>query len=284
MKIIKHLKEVLSETEMQMLEDGIKALVESEVKEKVDSHIAMLDEKAEEYCALEVEKCSAEIKVKLEEEYQEKIEQLEENITDQLDSFISSEISSQISESVIESAAKAELFSPIVEGVISLFSKNYTPLDTTGEKTLGDKDKKIAELTESVDKLIADKMELTELASIAASKLLIAEKTEGLTESKKNLVTTLLEGMDFDETEKKIGSIVKMVSESEENEEEEEEEEKDSEKNFSDEDGIDDDEEEKIEEEEEEEEEKNEEEEEDDKKKNLKESFSNFISSAEKFI
>lgn len=235
---IKELKDVLTEEQILSLEDDIKVMVKEEVDLRIEEKVNELEVKAEEYCEKEIsEKVEAE-KEKLIEEYEGKLEELEENIVEKVDQFLDSEINEQISDEAIEKLALNETFEPIITGIQELFETKYAALDSEGSKALAEAKEQVGKLEEEKDELIADKMELSELAESAAVKLKLKEATEELTETQKERVETFFEGKSFEEVEKKIEPFVAMLNESDDSDDEDDDTENiNEENNFSDEDG-----------------------------------------------
>lgn len=236
---IKELKDVLSDEQLVSLEDTIKEMVESEVGLRTEEKINELEAKADEYCEQEIAKKVEEEKEALIEQYDGKLEELEENIVEKMDQFLEAEINEQISDEAVEKVAINETFEPIIKGIMHLFEDKYVSLDSEGNKVLAEQKAKTEELEEKVSELIADKMELSTLAESAAVKLLIAEKTEDMTETQKDRVKTFFEGKSFDDAKEKIDSFVELIEESDESDNDEDTEDinENEENNFSNEDG-----------------------------------------------
>lgn len=220
-QIVESLKDVLSTDDL----DGIKSTISEMVKEKsdliVEEETKRLEKLADQYCEERVAKELNEAKEALIEEYDKKMEDLETSIVEKVDRFIDLEISTKISDETFKAIAINETYGPVIEGVMKVFSENYRPLDTVKpEKEIDKIQSKLDEATASIEKLNSrvqelheEKMELSELTERAATKLLIKDKTESLTESEKSRVTEFFEGKSFDEVEDKIGDFVEMITE-----------------------------------------------------------------------
>lgn len=240
-KITEKLKDVLSPEDLAELEEGIKKMVKEQVDEKVkllgEEKTSELEKKAEEFCEQEIEKKVAEEKEQLIEEYEKKMVDLETNMVDKLDKFLDSVISEQISDEAIAKIAINETYSPIVEGIKKLFEEKYVALDSEGDKLVKEVKKELEALKEENSRLLAEKMEADELAEKGAIRAILAEKTDGLTETQKERVNTFCEGKSFEDIESTIDSFIEIVEE--EKEEDKEDLKENADPNLSDEDADD---------------------------------------------
>lgn len=244
MDITKKLKEHLSEEDLKEFESAVKKLVSDQVTLKVEEKTIALENKAEVFCEQEIAKKVEEEKEVIIEEYEKKMEELETNLVEKLDKFLESEINEQISDEVISKIAINETFEPIIEGIKKLYENEYVALDVEGSGLIAKSKKDVEQLKEDNSKLISEKMELSELVEKGALKLIISEKTDGLTETQKKRVNVFCEGKAFSEVESKIDSFIEIVEEKEEvinesNEPSEEVNLDENQKNESNEDGID---------------------------------------------
>lgn len=218
MKITEKLKDVLKEEDLKELETGIKTMISEQVALKVEEKTIELEKKAEEFCEQEIsEKVEAE-KEALIEEYEGKMEDLETNMVEKLDRFLDSVITEQISDESIKAIALNETYEPIIKGIQAIFEEKYVALDVEGEQLVKEANAKVDQLKEENSSLLKENMEMSELAEAGAVKLLIAEKTDGLTDTQKDRVQTFCENKSFDEVENQIDSFIEIVEEKEEDE------------------------------------------------------------------
>lgn len=180
-----------------------------------ETAIERLQELAEGFVAKEVSDKVAEIKTQLDEEYAEKIQSLEENVVDKLDKFLDLEISSKISDELLESVAINEAYAPIVNGIRDLFENKFVAIDAEGTKIVAEAKAEAETLKTKLNESMADKIELVKKVESLQTGLLIATKSEGLTESQKNRVTVMLEGKSFEEVAAKIDTVIDIISETE---------------------------------------------------------------------
>lgn len=213
--ILSKLKGVMTEADLSKFEDAIKAMIDEKVNILSESRVKYLEEKAEEFCNIEVDKRLNEQKEILIKEYDSKLELFENNIVTKLDLFLESEILGNISEKAIERIAINETYRPIVEDIVKLFEEKYVALDTEGYGILREAKEEIVKLEESVSNTIADKMLLQTENDKLKSSVLFLEKTEGLTKKQKNKVLNLIEGKSYTDVKKTISSAIDLVVEQE---------------------------------------------------------------------
>ena len=72
-KQLEALKEVLSEEQINTLDEGIKEVIETEINLRVEEKIVELDKKADEYCEKTIEEKVSADKEKLIEDYDKKL-------------------------------------------------------------------------------------------------------------------------------------------------------------------------------------------------------------------
>lgn len=219
MKLTEKLKDVLKPEDLIELEDGIKLMVSEQVKLRVEEKTIELEKKAEEFCEQEISNKLESEKEALIEEYEKKMEELETNMVEKLDNFLDTVIVEQISEESIRKIALNETYEPIIQGIKTLFEDKYVALDSNGEKLVKEQKKLVETLKNENSELIKEKMELSELAENGAIKLLISEKTDGLTDTQKQRVHIFCENKSFDDVERQIDSFIEIVEDKEENEE-----------------------------------------------------------------
>jgi len=237
MKIYESLKDVLDESQLQSFKDEVEMAIQesAEIKSKeliqaskeeadlaveavtakadefvemkIASETALIEEKAEEYVALKITEATAE----LETDFDNKLESLEETVVSSLDSFLDNEIAERISDSLLDTIAEQQALLPLVNGIKSLFEDKFVALDTEGSSMVKELQAENAKLSESVEQGLQEKIELSQLAESAATKLLVAEKCESLTVSEADRVKTFFEGKDFSEVSTKIDKYVTIV-------------------------------------------------------------------------
>ncbi len=180
-----------------------------------ETAIEKIQEMAEGYVAKEVEEKVSEIRSQLEEEFAEKAQTLEENVVDKLDKFLDLEISSKISDELLESVAINETYAPLIKGIQHLFESQFVALDSEGSQIVESATSEAKTLKTKLNESLSEKIALADKVEKLQTGLLIATKTEGLTESQKERVLVMLEGKGFEEVSEKIDTVVDIITESE---------------------------------------------------------------------
>lgn len=213
-KYAEKLKGVMSEEDILAFESDVKKAIEESTDLRVEATVKDVEEKADEYCEMMIEKKTAEIKEELIKEYDEKLSKLETDIVEKLDVFLESEISSQIKPELFESVARTKVYEPIIEGIVKLFEEKYVALDTDGNTLVKKLEEDVSGLKKQLDEQISKNMESNKLLEKVAVSHLIGDKTKDLTESQVTKVKSFFESKGFDEVEEKIESFIDLIIES----------------------------------------------------------------------
>lgn len=212
-RIVEKFKYVLSEEDLLSVQEAIKKTISEEVKIRVEAEVDRMSIIAEEYCQKKIKARTKKLAEAMMIEKKKDLNKLEERVIDKLDRFLDLEISSKLNEDLLKNIAVNETLEPLVNGIRSLFENKFVALDSEGKGLIKKAESKAAELEEKVATLIKDKIELSETAEQAAIRLIIAEKTQNLTEKERKKVKHLCENKCFDDLYKKIDSYVEMVME-----------------------------------------------------------------------
>ena len=207
-------KGLLQESDLQEFESGVTDLINEQVATRLEVEKDKLAILAEQYAEEKTAKATKKVKGKLKKDFDEKLKKLEESIVDKLDRFLESEISANISEKTLKSIAINESAQPIIEGICNLFENKFVKLDTRGHKVVKSLKSRLDESKKSQEKLLKDKMELSQLLESTSIKTLIAEKSKMLTESQSRKLVKMCEGKTFDELYKKIDTYTDILVES----------------------------------------------------------------------
>jgi len=148
-------------------------------------------------------------------EYEEKFEEYKNDITSKFSNFVDSILDEEleIPEKIMEYAHKGELYSEIIEQLKVRLAIDEGVLDEEVKNLLREARDEIANLKEELNEKISSEMELREDAEKMASALYIRKKCDGLTESQKSKVVSVLEGItDKDEIDRKFDIIVENIN------------------------------------------------------------------------
>jgi hypothetical protein len=216
MDILAKLKGVMTEEDLGKFEVAVKEMIDEKVKILVESEVKKLEDKAEEFCTKEVSERLELAKTALIKEYDGKFEKFENNLVEKLDLFLESEINSNISDEMINKIAVNETYRPIVEEIAKIFEEKYVALDTEGYGILKEAKEEIVKLEGEISNTISEKMEVVSENEKLKSAVLFLESVEGLKKTQKEKVLSLIEGKEYKEIKKTIGSIIDLVVEQDE--------------------------------------------------------------------
>lgn len=185
---------------------------QSEVKEKLQSIIEVkVEEATKEKLAEEQEK--------LVEDFEKKFEEYKEDITSKFSNFVDSVLDEELNipEKVMEYARKGELYEDVIEQLKVRLAIDEGLLDEEVKGLLKEAREEIKSLRDDVNTLTESKFELEDDAKKMAAALYLQEKCEGLPESRKKKVISLLEDItDKDKIDKKFDIVVETVKVDEE--------------------------------------------------------------------
>ena len=213
---------------------GVQKLEESEqevIKEKLQ---ALIEVKAQELSNTKLD----EEKNKLIEAYEEKFDAYKEDITGKFSNFVDEilEQELQIPEKILEYARKGELYSDLIEQFKVRLGVDEGLLDEEVKALLKEAREEIVKLRDELNESISDKLQTKQDATELAAEVYLHRKTNGLTESQKEHVIEMLDGItDREEIDRKFDVIVEAYNgngkKNGEDEEDEDEEDDDEEEN-----------------------------------------------------
>ena len=189
---------------------GVDKLDESQqtlITEKIET---MVDVKARER-ADELLKEEKEILV---EEYEAKFEDYKKEITSKFSDFVDSVLDEEleIPEKVIQYAKKGELYEELIDQFKIRLAIDEGLLDEEVKNLLREAKEEILSLKSTVNESMAREMELKEDAKTMAANLYLRKKCDGLMESQKAKVMSLLEDVtDKSEIDKKFKYVVESI-------------------------------------------------------------------------
>lgn len=200
---------------------GVKKLDEAkqtELKEKLEQ---IIEVKAKE----QVEPLFNEEKERLMEEYEGKFEEYKKEITSKFSNFVDSILEEEfvIPEKIVEFARRGELYSELIEQFKVRLAIDEGLLDDEVKALLKEAKDEIVNLREKMDEATAEKLELEFDAQKLAAALYLREKCDGLTESQKTHVLTILGDVtDREEIDKKFDLVVETAKNNNDDEDEDE--------------------------------------------------------------
>lgn len=178
----------LDEAQQNLISEKIETMIEMKSRERADN---LLKEEKEA----------------LVEEFEAKFEDYKKDITSKFSDFVDSVLDEEleIPEKVLKYAKQGELYSELIEQFKIKLAIDEGLLDEEVKGLLKEAKEEILKLKKDINGHIAQEMELKEDAKTMAAQLYLRKKCDGLLESQKQKVFTLLEGVtDKAEIDKKF--------------------------------------------------------------------------------
>jgi len=143
------------------------------------------------------------------EQFRKMFEEKEEHMVDALNKFLDEQIASKISDKLIRESVVSEEMTSLVEGIKMLFEEHYSGIDATaGIRKIREENE---QLKESYERLVSEKADLSQKLESAATRILITEKTQDLSDVQREKVMTYFEGRDFDFVNSRIDNFIQLT-------------------------------------------------------------------------
>lgn len=187
----------LDEAQQNSITEKIETMIEMKARERADN---LLKEEKEA----------------LVEEFEAKFEDYKKDITSKFSDFVDSVLDEEleIPEKVMKYAKQGELYSELIEQFKIKLAIDEGLLDEEVKGLLKEAKEEILKLKKDVNSHISKEMELKEDAKTMAAQLYLRKKCDGLLESQKQKVYTLLEGVtDKAEIDKKFKYVTNTLFE-----------------------------------------------------------------------
>lgn len=210
-KQLEKLTSVLTESDMSVVKDSIKARIDEGVTARLEGEIQKLNEQSEKYLAEKTQEIESEVKAGLIKEYDVKLAKFEKHIVEGLDNFLDKEIASRINEDVLKKVAINEAFRPMVEGFMTVFDKAGVSLDRRGKSLVEGQTKEIAKLKKRNNQILKEKMEAVSLNESVATKMLLDESTASCSPELKAKAMKFFEGKKFAEVEAGVSYFIEAA-------------------------------------------------------------------------
>ncbi|EFW4203932.1 prohead core protein [Escherichia coli] len=178
------------------------ATVKQHAVKLAESHIAKIAEKAEE----EVEKNKEEAE-----------EKAEKKIAEQASKFIDHLAKEWLAENklAVDKGIKAELFESMLGGLKELFVEHNVVVPEESVDVVAEMEEELQEHKEESARLFEELNKRDAYINYVQREVALSESTKDLTESQKEKVSALVEGMDYsDAFSSKLSAIVEMVKKS----------------------------------------------------------------------
>lgn len=178
------------------------ATVKQHAVKLAESHIAKIAEKAEE----EVEKNKEEAE-----------EKAEKKITEQASKFLDHLAKEWLTENklAVDKGIKAELFESMLGGLKELFVEHNVVVPEESVDVVAEMEEELQEHKEESARLFEELNKRDAYINYVQREVALSESTKDLTESQKEKVSALVEGIDYsDAFSRKLSAIVEMVKKS----------------------------------------------------------------------
>lgn len=208
---IKKILEMMKVNEEGLLEESAQAEIEQYISEVVE--LKALD-KAKEIAKHAVEPIIAEAQEELVNEYEAKFDEYKEYVVSRFSDFVDGvlEENFEFPDEIVEYARKGQLYSDIIENLKVRIGIDEGTVDVQAKELLKEAKDEIISLRESLNEKEGKVLELKSDAREMATELYIRKKCDGLTESQKNRVMALLEGIkDKNQIDSKFEFIVENL-------------------------------------------------------------------------
>jgi hypothetical protein len=173
---------------------GVERLDESKQAELKETLKTVIDVKATELAESKVESLLGEAKTKLKEEYEVKFDEYKDGLTSKFSNFVDSVLDEEmvIPENVIKFARQGELYHELIEQFKTRLAIDEGMISAEVREMLKEAKTEIEGLRTKLDESKGVNLNLEKDASEMAAQLYIREKCDGLTESQKKHVISLL--------------------------------------------------------------------------------------------
>lgn len=208
---------------------GIERLDESKQEELKETLKTVIEVKATELAESKVEGLLETEKEKLKEEYETKFDEYRDGLTSKFSNFVDTVLDEEmvIPENVLKYAKQGELYHELIDQFKTRLAIDEGMIKDEVREMLKEAKEEIESLRAKVDEAKGVNLDLEQDASEMAAQLYIREKCDGLTESQKKHVISLLGDEIVKESiDKKFSIIVDTmgikINESEDNDEDDE--------------------------------------------------------------
>jgi len=173
---------------------GIDRLDESKQEELKETLKTVIEVKASEIAESKVEGLLDTEKTKLKEEYENKFDEYRDGLTSKFSNFVDTVLDEEmvIPENVIKYAKQGELYHELIEQFKTRLAIDEGMISDEVREMLREAKNEIEDLRKKVDESTGMNLDLEQDASEMAAQLYIREKCDGLTESQKKRVISLL--------------------------------------------------------------------------------------------
>lgn len=128
-----------------------------------------------------------------EQQLAKEVSAFKESMVKKVGEYFESELPKRIPKNIMESAVKLSAYTPLIEGIIDTFGKNYVKLDSQSFDIIKEAKVENEKLSESLNAKTKDSVHLQAKVKDLEKKLKINELVEGMTVAQKGKTVKLLE-------------------------------------------------------------------------------------------
>lgn len=181
------------------LSEDFKEKAETVFEAAVSTRIILETEKLNEAYEAKVEALEEEYATKLDEE----VDSILSELTDKIDQYInhSVDVFMEENELAIENSLRSEIAEDFITGLKNLFSEHYITVPEEKLDIVSDLQDQVEDLSAKLDEAMDANLELRSLVEEATQTEIFDDVSEGLTKTQVEKLRTLVEGVEFTDTE-----------------------------------------------------------------------------------
>lgn len=193
---------------------GVDKLDESKQTEIQETLTTIIEAKAQEIAEGKVEEGLVSEKEKLVEEFETKFEDYKEDVTSKFSNFVDSILEEEmvIPEKIVKYARLGELYEDLIDQFKVRLAIDEGLLDDEIKGMLKEAKEEITSLRDDVNELTGTKLQLEQDTKEMATHIFLRKKCDGLTESQKTSVMSILEGSSQEDIDKKFDVVIESIS------------------------------------------------------------------------
>ena len=205
--VIEHEEEVVAESESEQeeemidVEQDIQALLEGEeLSEEFQNKARTIFEAA---IRTKLSEIKEQVKVSYEEKLVEEVASIKEELKDRVDSYLEYVADEWVQENkiAIEHGLKSEMTESFLEGMRGLFEEHYVTIPEEKYDVIESMVDKLDEMEDKLNEQIEKNIALNKRLSESTADVIFADVTEGLAQTQRDKLASLIENVEFESEE-----------------------------------------------------------------------------------
>ena len=203
--VIEHEEEVVAESEQEEemidVEQDIQALLEGEeLSEEFQNKARTIFEAA---IRTKLSEIKEQVKVSYEEKLVEEVASIKEELKDRVDSYLEYVADEWVQENkiAIEHGLKSEMTESFLEGMRGLFEEHYVTIPEEKYDVIESMVDKLDEMEDKLNEQIEKNVALNKRLSESTADVIFADVTEGLAQTQRDKLASLIENVEFESEE-----------------------------------------------------------------------------------